>query len=117
MKNVILNGLILGLNGETVTEQGRPVVGENGQQQVSNIPIKFGKAVLAALLRTQTKDDADVAAKFALANQINDNLKLSSPTVIELNDDDFDFVKKVMARQPLLVAARFLDMVADQNPA
>ena len=117
MKKVILNDVILGLNGETVTEQGRTVIGENGQPQASSIPTKFGKVVLAALLRIQTKDDADVAAKFALANQINDNLKLTAPTVIELADDDFDFAKKVMSRQPLIVAARFLDMVADQNPA
>ena len=115
MKKVILNDVILGLNGETVTENSQPVMGTNGQMQMQQIPNKFGKAVLAGLLRVQTASDAETEAKFNLANQINDNLKLTVPTVIELSDEDFAFVKSVMDRQPLLIKARFLDMVEAQN--
>jgi len=117
MKKVILNDVILGLNGETVTENSQPVMGQNGQMTMNQIPQKFGKAILAALLRIQTATDAETEAKFNLATQINDNLKLNAPTVIELADEDFAFVQGVMARQPLLIKARFLEMVEAQNPA
>lgn len=124
MKKVILNAVILDLEGAVITAgtqrvaidgNGQVIKDAQGQPIREQKPMTFGKIALDALVRATTKDDAEAKDKFALANQINDNLKLVAPAELQLEDADYDFVAGIIARQPLIVKARFIEMVEAQN--
>ena len=125
MKKVILNAHILDLDGAVVNTQtsrvaidatGKVITDANGQPIREQKPLLFGKIALDALVRVSTKTDDEAKAKFALATALNDNIKETN-TVIELDDLDYEFVAGIISRQPLIVKARFLEMVEAQNPA
>jgi len=116
MKKVILNETILGLNGETLAQAGRPTMADGKVVTPQPTKILFGIPILQALLQSQTKDEAETDAKFALANTINDALKSSTPVEIDLSEADFAFAQNVMLRQPLLIKKRWYDMVERLNP-
>jgi hypothetical protein len=117
MKKVILNAPILDLNNQAVTAPtGRAMVTEQGQQQ-EIAPIKFGKLAVDAIVRASTRTDEEALQAFDLAAKINESLKLSEPTQLELSDEEFEMVSKAIARREVIVKARFLQMVETLNPA
>lgn len=124
MKKVILNAEIVDLSGVVLATQtgkiltdetGKYVTDVNGQPVRETKPILFGKIILDSLLRVTTKTDDEAKSKFVLASKLNDNLKLSAPTEMELSDEDFEFATTVISRQPLIIKARFLEMVELSN--
>ena len=117
MKKVILNAVVLGLNGETlVTNTGRTLTGQDGQQSAEQLPILFGKVALDTIIRSRTKDDEQTQLLCDLSVKLNETILLDTPEVLELSDEEFLAVKQSIDREALIVKARFLQMVEAQNP-
>ncbi len=112
MKTVLLNGSILGLNNEKLVDYtGRYIMDENGNQVPETNEIKFGKLALDAIIRMGSENDEQALMLFGLAEKLNENLKLAEPTEMELSQEEFEIVKRVIDNQPVIVKARFLQMV------
>ena len=111
MKTLTLNAPILGLNGETLVDYtGRYVADENGNQVPETTEIKFGKLALNAIVRMGSETDEQALMLFGLAEKLNENLKLAEPAEMELSQEEFDVVKRVIDGQPVIIKARFLQM-------
>ena len=71
MKKVILNAVVLGLNGETVTvATGRTLRGENGVPTQETKAVKFAEVALGVIIRSTTNTDEETNAKFDLAKML-----------------------------------------------
>lgn len=113
MKKIVLNAPILGLNGEPLVDYtGRYIQDENGSQIPETTNIKLGKLALDAIIRMGTDTDEQALTVFGLAEKLNENLKLVEPTEFELTQEEFDIVKRVIDSQPVIIKARFLQMIA-----
>ena len=112
MKKVILNNTILGLNNEPVVDYtGKYVVDDKGNQVPETAKVKFGQIALDAIIRMGSQTDEDALALFNLAEKLNENLKLTEPTAIELTQFELDTVKSIMDNQPVIIKARFLQII------
>ncbi|GEM_PF-1262995 len=116
MKKVILNAPILGLNGEViVSPTGRVITGEGGVQSQEQKPLTFAQTALNTIIRSRTRTDEEAEALFALAEKLNNTLKVSTPETLELSDEEFAAVKEAIDREAVIVKARFLQMVEELN--
>ena len=112
MKKLVLNAPISGLNGEPLVDYtGRYVQDDNGNQVPEMVNIKFGKIALDAIIRMGSQTDEDALALFNLAEKLNENLKLTEPTAIELTQFELDTVKSIIDNQPVIIKARFLQII------
>lgn len=111
MKKVVLNAPIMGLNNEPLVDYtGRYVADDNGNQVPEIVNIKFGKIALDAIIRMGTETDEQAITMFGLAEKLNENLKQPEPAEMELTQEEFEIVKRVIDSQPVIVKARFLQM-------
>lgn len=116
MKKVILNAPILGIKNEIlVSETGRYLTDENGQQYPETIQIKFGRIALDVIIRSGTETDEQALLLFALSEKLQANLDVAEPTEMELTDEEFEWVKRAIDSQAVIVKARFLKMVQEAN--
>lgn len=115
MKRLLLNGLISGLNGETiVTNSGRFHINENDERTETAVPVKFAVLALNKIIRSRTSTDEEAETLFSIAEKLNTNLQLE-PTEIEVTDDAFKIIKNAIDSEAVIVKARFLQMVAELN--
>ncbi len=116
MKNLLLNGSILGLNDETiVTDSGRFRLNDNGERVNVAKPLKFAELVLSKIIRSRTNTDEEAEQLFALAEKLNANLQLEEPTQMEVSDDEYKIIKNAIDSEAVIVKARFLQMVEELN--
>ncbi len=116
MKKVILNAPILGLKGEKVVDHtGNYILNDEGQNVPEVVEVKFGKLALDGIVRSGTENDEQALLAFSLAEKLQANLEQKKPTEMELTDDEFQWVYGVITQQPVIVKARFLQMVTNLN--
>lgn len=116
MKKVVLNDIIIGLKNDTiVTETGRYIADKEGMQVAETVPVKFGEIALQTIINQPTGTDEEALQLFVLGEKLQQNLDTEKPTEITLDDAEFAYVNEAIARQPVIVKARFLQMVERLN--
>ncbi len=120
MKKVVLNQPIRNSAGDVIaSETGRvlpAIPGREPQREVK--PITFAgiaNRVIEGMQGIETDQEVkrlDAISKILVATQ-----KVETPEEIDLQDEDFATVKKIIDRQSVVVRARFLEMVEGLNPA
>jgi len=118
MKKVILNGTISDLNGKPILlETGKVTLNENNEPVREIVQQKFGRILPDMLIRMGSLTDEQADLLVNLAEKINENMKLETPTEMELSDDEFMVCYQIMAQREAITKARFNAMVKTLNPA
>lgn len=118
MKKVILNQSITDLDGNVISmPTGRMLPSNSPEQPMRQevLPITFASLTKRGVLQSRAKDEAEVEFLFNLAEKLNETSKVSTPEVLELEDTEFELVKKTVISQQVVVAHAFLVMVEEQN--
>ncbi len=111
-----MNAPILGLKGEKVVDHtGNYILNKEGENVPEMVELKFGKLALDGIVRSGTENDEQALLAFSLAEKLQTNLDKKKPTEMELTDDEFQWVYGVITQQPVIIKARFLQMVEELN--
>ncbi|MDR3706647.1 MAG: hypothetical protein P4L28_12170 [Paludibacteraceae bacterium] len=114
--NLILNIPILGLNGRALRFQTAQIAHTPSHlEQPVTATLSFGQVLLRTLTQKATDTDADALAILTLCESINSNLQAAEGTPLVVTDTDYSIIVAVMAKQPAIIKARFLQMVAANN--
>lgn len=117
MKNVILNGAILDLDGATLSQPTGKIITVDDRSQSELAKVTFAGLAKRTVIASRVQTDAESEILFALAVKLNDTSKVAEPETLQLTDDELLWVKKAIDREPIIIRHRFAEMVADQNPA
>ncbi len=116
MKKVILNAPILGLKGEIIVDfTGNSLLNEKGESVPETTEVKFGKIALDTIVRSGTETDEQALLALSLAEKLQANLELKEPTEMELTNEEYQWVYGAIIQQPVIIKARFLQMVENLN--
>jgi hypothetical protein len=114
--NLLLNTPILGLNGRALRFQTAQTAHTPSHlEQPVTGHLSFGELLLRTLTQKATDTDADALAILTLCESINANLQAAEGTLLVVTDADYATIKAVVALQPAIIKARFLQMVAANN--
>ena len=114
--NLILNTPLIGLNGRPLRFQTAQIAHTPSHlEQPVTAPMSLGEVLLRALSQQATNTDADALAILTLCESINTNLQAAEGTLLVVSDTDYSTIYAVMAEQPAIIKARFLQMVAANN--
>lgn len=117
MKKLVLNQPILGLDGEVIASRtGRVFQGRDGSERPEVAPLIFADSVKRAALGTKVKTDEEVASMIALANKMIATLSVKSADTVEVTEEEFTIIKKVVDNESVIARYRFLEMVKELNP-
>lgn len=114
--DLILNTPILGLNSrplrfQTAQTAHTPTLLE----QPVTAPLSFGELLLRTLSQKTTSTDDEATTLYTLCQTINTNLLAAEGTVLTVSDSDYTLIKAVIDQQPVVVKARFIEMVNAKN--
>jgi hypothetical protein len=118
MKKVILNEPIRNSAGDIIaSETGRVLPAMPGREPQREVkPITFASIANRVIEGMQgVESDEEVKRLDAISKTLVATLKNELPDEIELPDEDFETIKKVIDRQSVVVRARFLEMVESLN--
>jgi len=116
MKQVILNQPIVGLDGEVIASRtGRVFQNRDGSERPEVAPLIFADLVKRAALGTKVKTDEEVASMVALANKMIATLAVKEPDTIQVTEEEYTIIKRVIDNESVIARYRFLKMVASLN--
>lgn len=115
---LILNTPLKGLNGRPLRFQTAQTAHTPSQlEQPVTEQLTLAHVLLRTLSQQTTDTDSQALAIYTLCQAINNNLNETPGTQIEVSDTDYATIITVIAQQPVIIKAPFLQMVTDNNPS